>query len=726
MQRKSCSINLALFLPVLAAVLLAVSAPAFGAARIVLVNKDNPGVGFNDPTPAAPVGGNRGATVGEQRRIAVQYALDIWAAELDSKVEIRAQARFTPLPCSASDMLLGSAGAIQTVRNFPGAEFPHTWYPIALANKQAGHDLVPEQDDITINLNSSLGGANPDGSPCLSGASWYYGLDANQSEEQFNLVTVILHELAHGLGFIIQVDQETGAKFHGSDDIYTKFIFDATAGKRWEQMTDAERLASMGNTRRVVWDGPSVKAAVPRVLKPGMPRLKVNTPGGIQGDYVAYGADFNPPSAAALVTGNIVLAADGEGVATDACSPLQNAQAVRGAIALVDRGTCAFTEKVKNAQAAGAIGVLVANHRADSQPFGMSGNDPAIAIRSVLISLADGNRIKAALGSQAVNVTLGDDPAIFAGADLAGRALLYTPNLVNGSSSIVHWDSAAFPDQIMEPFNSPHLRSIKEPEDLSMALMKDLGWAPRDGGGSVASVSAASFRDDALASDEIVAAFGARLATTVMTAPGRPGCPNCLSTELAGTRVKVKDSRGVEQLAPLFFVSPGQVNYLMPAGTAAGAATVAVTSGDGTVSTGTVQIASVAPGLFTANSDGQGVPAGLALRVRGNAQGFEEIAQYDDAQRRFAPRPLDLGPATDRVFLILFGTGLRHHQGLSSVSARIGGMAAPVLFASRQGDLSGLDQVNLELPRNLSGRGEVDVVLSVDGKPANTVRVSIR
>ncbi|HZS07346.1 MAG TPA: NF038122 family metalloprotease [Blastocatellia bacterium] len=245
--------------------------------------------------------------------------------------------------------------------------------------------------------------------------------------------------------------------------------------------------------------------------------------------------------------------------------------------------------------------------------------------------------------------------------------------------------------------------------------------------GRVVSVSAASYSAGGLASEAIAAAFGTRLATSVMTASGTPDCPNCLPTELAGTRVLVKDSAGTERPAPLFFVSPGQVNYLIPAGTAAGTATVAVTSGDGTPSVGTAQIAAVAPGLFSANGDGGGVPAAAALRVRANGQqSYEPVARFDSAQGRFVPQPLDLNTAADEVFLVLFATGLRHHQGLSSVSVRIGGVEAPVLYAGPQQYFVGLDQINVRLPRSLSGRGELDLVLTADGREANHVRIHVR
>jgi uncharacterized protein (TIGR03437 family) len=150
---------------------------------------------------------------------------------------------------------------------------------------------------------------------------------------------------------------------------------------------------------------------------------------------------------------------------------------------------------------------------------------------------------------------------------------------------------------------------------------------------------------------------------------------------------------------------------------------VTVTSGNGTVSTGTVQVERVAPGLFAANSNGQDVAAGYALRVKAdNSQSFESIAVYDGV--KMISRPLDLSPETDRVFLVLFGTGLRFLS--SPATAEIGGVAARVDYAGMQGGFVGLDQVNLLLPRSLIGRGEAEIVLQVDGRVANTVKVNIR
>ncbi|MGH9844954.1 MAG: hypothetical protein ACREEM_40065 [Blastocatellia bacterium] len=139
-----------------------------------------------------------------------------------------------------------------------------------------------------------------------------------------------------------------------------------------------------------------------------------------------------------------------------------------------------------------------------------------------------------------------------------------------------------------------------------------------------------------------------------------------------------------------------------------------------------MQIASVAPGLFAADASGRGLAAALALRIKADgSQQFEPVAQFDQAQQRFVAVPVDLGPETDQVFLILFATGVRYRSALNAVTARIGGVDAQVTFAGAQGDYVGLDQVNVRLPRSLIGRGEVDVALTVDGQAANTVKLSI-
>jgi len=235
----------------------------------------------------------------------------------------------------------------------------------------------------------------------------------------------------------------------------------------------------------------------------------------------------------------------------------------------------------------------------------------------------------------------------------------------------------------------------------------------------VTTVSAASY-GPTVAPDSIASAFGIGVAGSIKFGLSRP-----LPTILDGAVVKIKDSAGIERAAPLFFISPTQINLQVPPATAVGMATLTV-EGNGTkLGAGVVNVRSVAPGIFTFNSDGKGVPAGYALRVRGAAQSIEPIHQTGTANRQ-EPRPIDLGPEGDQVWLVLFGTGIRGRTMLSNVTATIGGASAMVGFAGAQGDLISLDQVNMLIPRSLMGRGEVDVVLTVGGQTANVVKVSVK
>lgn len=236
----------------------------------------------------------------------------------------------------------------------------------------------------------------------------------------------------------------------------------------------------------------------------------------------------------------------------------------------------------------------------------------------------------------------------------------------------------------------------------------------------VVSVSAASYLPGA-APDSIVAAFGVKLASDTQVANSQP-----LPTALAKVSVRVKDSSGIERLAPLFFVSPGQINYQVPPGTTLGTATVSVINDNQLVAAGTLEITNVAPGLFTANSNGKGVPTAVALRIKSNgSQSYEPVAEFKNNQ--FVTMPIDLGLPGEQVFLVLYGTGFRYRQNLSVVITTLGGdSTGEVLYAGIAPGFIGLDQVNVRVPRTLIGRNEIDLSLIVEGKVANVVRVNIK
>ena len=247
-----------------AATLLCASVASAGPAQFVIVNINPPGVGFNDPTPRAPVGGNTGTTLGQQRLIAFEHAASIWSATLDSNVPIRIRAQFTALGAN----VLGSAGPIVRFRDFPNAEQAGTWYHVALANKQAGFDLLTLADAQALGIDPAF--SDDINANFSSDFNFYLGLDNNHGAQN-DLVAVLLHEFGHGLGFSQSASLNTGALLSGFPDTYNRKLFDNSTGLYWPQMTNAERLASATRFGRVVLDSPRVTAAIPSVLSFGSP-----------------------------------------------------------------------------------------------------------------------------------------------------------------------------------------------------------------------------------------------------------------------------------------------------------------------------------------------------------------------------------------------------------------------------------------------------------------------
>jgi uncharacterized protein (TIGR03437 family) len=192
---------------------------------------------------------------------------------------------------------------------------------------------------------------------------------------------------------------------------------------------------------------------------------------------------------------------------------------------------------------------------------------------------------------------------------------------------------------------------------------------------------------------------------------------------LAGVSVQITDSASLTQSCPLFYASPTQINLLVPDGCAPGPATLTIGSAGARV-----VVESVAPGLFSANASGKGVGAIVGLRVDGSGQRSDvPVFTYDAAGKQYVAVPIDLGAATDQVYLSLYGTGIRGVSSLPAVSVTIGGVAVPVLSASAQSQFQGLDQVNVgPLPRTLAGKGNSSIVLQVDGRTANAVTVNIK
>ncbi|MBM3726145.1 MAG: hypothetical protein FJW40_12045 [Acidobacteria bacterium] len=249
-------------------------------------------------------------------------------------------------------------------------------------------------------------------------------------------------------------------------------------------MTNAERVASAINARKVAWNGGNSMVAAPTVLTGGTPQMNISAPASVAGTYLLGTAAFGASLPTAGIPRDlmpVVDQANGTGLACTALSAL-NAAAVNGKIALVDRGTCSFSTKAAFVQAAGAVALVIANNVAGSPPPSLGGSDPSITIPVVSITQADGGTLRIALRnrsrtSSGVVTTLIQNLLLKAGADEAGSPLLFTPSPFISGSSVSHWDQSATPNQLMEPSISGNLtHSVDVPADLTKSLLKDLGW----------------------------------------------------------------------------------------------------------------------------------------------------------------------------------------------------------------------------------------------------------
>jgi uncharacterized protein (TIGR03437 family) len=248
---------------------------------------------------------------------------------------------------------------------------------------------------------------------------------------------------------------------------------------------------------------------------------------------------------------------------------------------------------------------------------------------------------------------------------------------------------------------------------LAMSLLAAAGMAqpPK----SLNVVNAASGAP-VVAPGSIASAFGLKIGASTQSALSLP-----LPTVLNGISVQFMST---QDLGSLFYVNPNQINFVVPDTVAAGMDTVTIENGSNSPPMVDVQVAPVAPGLFTAKGDGTGVAAAIAIRRSIATQTDTPVPVYHCDAHGCVSMPIDNG--TDPVYLELFGTGIRGCSTLANVTATIGGIDAPVLFAGAQGQFPGLDQVNITLPQNSQLHGEQSLVLTACGQTANPVRINVR
>lgn len=255
-------------------------------------------------------------------------------------------------------------------------------------------------------------------------------------------------------------------------------------------------------------------------------------------------------------------------------------------------------------------------------------------------------------------------------------------------------------------------------------VLRGVSFAPSTGAEPMVNtpliLSAANPGAAAIAPGSLVFAFGQGLATSTGT-PGQ--FQGVFPTAFAGTSVTIVDSAGRTLEAPLLFVSPTKVTFLLPSGVASGLAKVRVTSTAGTQTAPNIQIATVAPGLFTLNN--ASLAAADAIRV--STDGMltpQQIYLVDDAGTVIA-NPIDMGGPTDQVYLEMFGTDLQAAEA-SNMQVSVDGIAVPVLYVGPQGSYTGLDQVNIQIPASLAGKGNVNIQLSAEGIASNPVQITVR
>ena len=231
-------------------------------------------------------------------------------------------------------------------------------------------------------------------------------------------------------------------------------------------------------------------------------------------------------------------------------------------------------------------------------------------------------------------------------------------------------------------------------------------------------LSAASLKPGPVAPSSMVTVFGGQLANGTQSASSQP-----LPTTLGDCTLTITDANGIPRAAGLYYISPNQINFTVPADTLPGTAAISVTNGGQTRTLGNVEIATTAPGLFFLNTDGLAA-AGLT-RISGANTAYAETAQLDNTTNLFVPVPVDLASDTDHVYLTLYGTGIRYRQSLASVQVVIGGISVTPDYAGLSG-ADGIDLIRVLLPKDLRGAGMATLVVTVNGLSSNGVRILVK
>jgi len=330
-------------------------------------------------------------------------------------------------------------------------------------------------------------------------------------------------------------------------------------------------------------------------------------------------------------------------------------------------------------------------------------------------STIQGNFFSGGAPTGAIEVRLGNGDGTFGDPS----KLSFPSSTVPTDLAVADFNGDGQPDIVVAslPANPLSIGSISLGSSLAGLLIKILGELP-SGDADVllnttiaatptfTDTNAASFATGAMASGSIVSAFGTGLAAVPASATSLP-----LPTMLGGDTITVTDSTGVSLPAPLFYVSPTQINYAIPNAAASGLATITIQSGTSAF-TAKQQIATVAPGIFADNH----FAAGFSLVIVNGVQQLTPLVENG------ALVPVDV--AGGQTYLVLYGTGIRNHANPVTVTA--GSAQITAAYAGAQGVYLGEDQINIQLPASLQGAGTIEVSLLVDGQTSNSVQVLIQ
>jgi hypothetical protein len=450
------------------------------AATFVIINQDDPGVGLNDPSmPPAAAGCEAGETLGACRLRAMSIAAAKWGAVLSSAVPIEVGAKMSSETCAGEIAYLGRAISVYWVSDF--AEVPRlsTYYPAALANALTGTDLDPAKLDILLFANRDL-----DTPECLTGnAGWWYGTGTDVPADRLPFITTVFGHFAEALGFSpMYTDQ--GEHILGDPTHWDYTLMVPERGYTFYTMIEAEREEAMVRDTDIVWIGAVAnKRSLELLSRPAA--VIVNSPANMVASHTAVRADGIGPSVrVSPVTAPLMRVDDGvsgpdSGTPGDGCE-LPFAGSFAGKIALLDRGGCTFAIKASNAQAAGAVGVVVVNNNGAWTTT--MGGTSAVGIPMLGIDQAPGDALKSAVDSPGVNVTLGVATSGPRTATFDGCILMNAPDPGDFSWNLAN---GAWPAPVVSEFIQH--RVVDDP-GIVLAMLQDIGWP------TVAGLPPADFR----------------------------------------------------------------------------------------------------------------------------------------------------------------------------------------------------------------------------------------